>query len=119
MSFPELLGIEWIDSARARIAVSDQLTQPHGLVHGGVLSSLAETIASKASDDAVAEEGMAAVGQALQITFLRPITEGHANGEGRTVHRGRTTWVWDVDITDDAGRLCAAVRMTIAIRPRR
>jgi 1,4-dihydroxy-2-naphthoyl-CoA hydrolase len=34
----------------------------------------------------------------------------------RRRHRGRTTWVWDVDFTDDAGRLCATTRMTIAVR---
>ena len=31
-------------------------------------------------------------------------------------HRGRTTWVWDVEITDDEGRVCALVRITIAVR---
>jgi uncharacterized protein (TIGR00369 family) len=48
---------------------------------------------------------------------MRPITEGHVNAVARTRHRGRTTWVWDVEITDDAERLCALVRMTVAVRP--
>jgi 1,4-dihydroxy-2-naphthoyl-CoA hydrolase len=31
--------------------------------------------------------------------------------------RGRTTWVWDCELSDDDGRLCALVRMTVAVRP--
>ena len=49
-------------------------------------------------------------------SFLRPITAGRIHAEARAQHRGRTTWVWDVQITDDAGRLCAMTRMTIAVR---
>ena len=48
---------------------------------------------------------MAAMGQSNSATFLRPITEGHVNAVARPRHRGRTTWVWDVEITDDEGRL--------------
>ena len=48
--------------------------------------------------------------------FLRPITSGTIHAKARRRHRGRTTWVWEVDITDDEGRLCALVRMTIAVR---
>jgi len=49
---------------------------------------------------------------------VRPFTEGHVNAHARTRHRGRTTWIWDVELSDDQGRLCALVRMTIAVRPR-
>ena len=57
------------------------------------------------------------MGQSNSATFMRPITEGHVNAVARTRHRGRTTWVWDVEITDDEERLCALVRMTVAVRP--
>jgi uncharacterized protein (TIGR00369 family) len=121
MTFTELLGVEWLNEAfdRARIEVSERLHQPHGLVHGGVYSALAESIASMATDTAIRNDGLTALGQSLQITFLRPIREGHVNGRGRAIHRGRTTWVWDVEITDDEGTQCAVVRMTVAVRPRR
>jgi uncharacterized protein (TIGR00369 family) len=52
-----------------------------------------------------------------QTSFLRPITAGTIHAEARCRHRGRTTWVWDVDFTDDEGRLCALSRVTIAVRP--
>ena len=47
---------------------------------------------------------MAAMGQSNSATFLRPITEGHVNAVARPRHRGRTSWVWDVEIADDEGR---------------
>jgi 1,4-dihydroxy-2-naphthoyl-CoA hydrolase len=58
------------------------------------------------------------MGQANQTSFLRPITAGTIHGIARARHRGRSSWVWDVEITDDAGRLCALTRMTVAVRER-
>jgi uncharacterized protein (TIGR00369 family) len=55
--------------------------------------------------------------QANSATFIRPISDGTIHADARRRHAGRTTWIWDVDITDDEGRLCAAVRMTVAVRP--
>ena len=60
---------------------------------------------------------MAAFGQSNEASFLRPISAGTVHAEARPRHRGRTTWVWDTEITDDDGRLCSLVRMTIAVRP--
>ena len=117
----ELIGIEHQDTGpgevRARVEVTDDIRQPFGLVHGGVYGALAESICSAATWRAVQSEGMDAMGQANSATFLRPITDGHVNAVARPRHRGRTTWVWDVEITDDDDRLCALVRMTVAVRP--
>jgi uncharacterized protein (TIGR00369 family) len=101
---------------RGTVAVREQLLQPAGLVHGGVYSSIAESLASLATWMAVRDDGRAAMGLSNQTSFLRPITEGTIHAEARARHRGRTTWVWDVDFTDDAGRLCALTRVTIAVR---
>jgi 1,4-dihydroxy-2-naphthoyl-CoA hydrolase len=101
---------------RAAVAVRDELLQPAGLVHGGVYSSIAESLASMATWYAVRDDGRAAMGMSNQTSFLRPITSGTVHAEARARHRGRTTWVWEVDFTDDAGRLCALTRMTIAVR---
>ncbi len=117
----ELIGLEYLESGtdevRARLAVTDEVRQPVGLVHGGVFAAMAESMCSAATWLAVKDEGMAAMGQSNSATFMRPITEGHVNARARTRHRGRTTWIWDVEITDDADRLCALVRMTVAVRP--
>src|SRR5262245_19815405 len=121
--FAEEIGVEWLNldpgDARARIAVSPRHLQPFGIVHGGVFTSLAESLTSTATYGVVQEEGMVAMGQANDTTFLRPIMDGHINATATPRHRGRTTWVWDVEITDDEGRPCALSRVTIAVRPQR
>ena len=62
------------------------------------------------------DDGKSAQGLSNQTSFLRPILDGTIHAVARRRHRGRTTWVWEVEITDDQGRLCALVRMTIAVR---
>ena len=119
--FDALYGLEVLevtdDLVRAQVAVRDELRQPFGLVHGGVLASIAETLASLGTAVVVVPEGNAAMGSSNATSFLRPILEGTIHARALRRHRGRTTWVWDVEITDDADRLCALTRMTIAVRP--
>jgi 1,4-dihydroxy-2-naphthoyl-CoA hydrolase len=118
--FDRLYGLELLEfddeQATARLPVREELLQPAGLVHGGVYASIAESMTSFATYFAVQPEGRSAQGQSNQTSFLRPITGGTIHAHARRRHRGRTTWVWEVDITDDEGRLCALVRMTIAVR---
>jgi uncharacterized protein (TIGR00369 family) len=119
--FDALYGLEILEHSdelvRAQVPVRDELKQPMGLVHGGLFASIAESIASLATAVAVMGEGMAAMGLSNQTSFVRPITEGTVHAVARRRHRGRTTWLWDVEISDDSGRLCALSRMTIAVRP--
>jgi 1,4-dihydroxy-2-naphthoyl-CoA hydrolase len=92
---------------RARVAVTDALRQPlGGLVHGGVYATIA---------DAVTTRGGRAISN--QTSFLRPITAGTIHVTARRRHHGRTTAVWETDISDDAGKLCALVRTTIYPAP--
>jgi 1,4-dihydroxy-2-naphthoyl-CoA hydrolase len=100
----------------AHVDVRDDLKQPAGLVHGGVYASIAESITSMATYLGVVEDGRSAQGMSNQTSFLRPILEGTIHAVARRRHRGRTTWLWEVEITDDQQRLCALVRMTIAVR---
>lgn len=120
--FDALVGTEWIDddpeNARARVAIRDELRQPVGLMHGGVMSTLVESVCSRATALAVLGEGMAAMGQSISVNFMRPVTEGHAEVRARARHRGRTTWVWDAEVLNADGKLCAIAQMTIAVRPR-
>ena len=92
------------------------LEMTEGLVHGGVYASIAESITSAATGLAVIPNGQMSQGLSNQTSFLRPILEGTVHATAHRRHRGRTTWVWEVEITDDQERLCALVRMTIAVR---
>jgi 1,4-dihydroxy-2-naphthoyl-CoA hydrolase len=120
--FDRLYGLELLacsdTDVRAQVTVRDELKQPAGLLHGGVYAAVAESIASIATALAVFEQGDMAVGLSNNTSFLRPITEGLVHARATRLHRGRTTWVWDVRFSDDADRTCAVTRMTIAVRPR-
>jgi 1,4-dihydroxy-2-naphthoyl-CoA hydrolase len=105
------------ETARARFTVASRHKQPFGLVHGGTFAALAEGLASQATAEAVARDAMVAQGMSNNLSFLRPVFSGTVHAEARRRHRGRTTWVWDVDMTDDEGRLCCTSRVTVAVRP--
>jgi uncharacterized protein (TIGR00369 family) len=121
--FAEDVGVEWIDldpdGARARIQIQPRHLQPYGIVHGGVHATLAESLTSAATYVAVKDEGRVAMGQSNDTAFLRPVSGGGIEALARTRHRGSTTWIWDVEIRDDEGRLCALTRTTVAVRPAR
>ena len=118
--FDALYGLQILslgdEEATAEVKVRDDILQPAGLVHGGVFASIAESLTSFATWQAVSREGKSAQGLSNQTSFLRPIVGGTIHATARRRHKGRTTWVWEVDITDDEGRLCALVRMTVAVR---
>jgi 1,4-dihydroxy-2-naphthoyl-CoA hydrolase len=120
--FDGLIGTEWLsddpDDARVRLPLRDELRQPFGLMHGGVMSTLVESVCSRATAAAVWEDGMAAMGQSIDVSFVRPVTEGSVEVRAKARHRGRTTWIWEAEVLNEEGKLCALARMTIAVRPR-
>jgi uncharacterized protein (TIGR00369 family) len=121
LGFDRLYGLE-LDAlsdgdVAAHVRITEQHKQPTGIVHGGLYATIAESIATIAAVVSVAGEGSTALGLSNHTSFIRPIAHGSARAVGRRRHRGRTTQVWDVEISDDDGRPCALSRVTIAIRP--
>lgn len=118
--FDQLLGTEWIssepDDTRARISMRDELRQPMGILHGGVMASLVESVCSMATAKAVFADNRVAMGQNISVSFLRPISAGGIEVRAEAIHKGRMTWVWRAEILDSDGRTCAAAQMTIAVR---
>jgi 1,4-dihydroxy-2-naphthoyl-CoA hydrolase len=119
--YDRLYGLRFVafsdTEVRAEVDVREEIKQPMGLVHGGLYASLAESMASLATAAAVIAEGKMATGMSNSTSFLRPITQGAVHARAERLHRGRTTWVWDVTFSDDEDRTCAVTRMTIAVRP--
>ena len=118
--FDGLYGLELTELSdelvRGRVAVREELKQPAGLVHGGVYAAIAESLASYGTASAVLAEGQRAAGLSNQTSFLRPITEGSIEAVATRRHRGQTTWVWEVEMCDEHGRVCVLSRVTIAVR---
>jgi 1,4-dihydroxy-2-naphthoyl-CoA hydrolase len=118
--FDALYGLELADCSeevvRGTVEVRDELRQPNGLVHGGVYAALSDALAVRGTAAGVAPQGSVAVGLANQTTVLHPIARGKLHATASRRHRGRTTWVWEVEIADGDGRVCAAGRVTVAVR---
>ncbi|MEJ7686165.1 MAG: hotdog fold thioesterase [Variovorax sp.] len=114
----ETLGIEFLevgdDFIRARVPVDKRTQQPFGILHGGVSVVLAETLGSCGAHYS-APEGQRAVGLDINANHIRATTSGWVTGTARPVHRGRTTQVWQIDLTNDVGQLTCVSRITMAM----
>jgi 1,4-dihydroxy-2-naphthoyl-CoA hydrolase len=120
-TFEGFLGLEWHElsdhSAKVSFEVRDNLKQPLGLLHGGIYSAVAETIASVATVRAVWRDGRVGSGLSNSASFLRPITAGTVSVAARRRHHDDREWLWSHEFRDDQNRLCALVDVTIAVRP--
>jgi 1,4-dihydroxy-2-naphthoyl-CoA hydrolase len=114
----ERLGIEFLevgdDFIKARVPVDGRTKQPYGLLHGGVSVVLAETLGSCGAASCV-PEGYRAVGLDINANHLRGATQGWVTGITRPVHIGRTTQVWQIELTNEAGELTCVSRITMAV----
>ena len=80
---------------------------PWGIVHGGVYTTAIESAASVGASHAVRDQGQVAVGLTNTTHFLRSLTAGRVDVEAAALSQGRTQQLWQVDITDESGRLIA------------
>ena len=119
--FDAYVGTEWLsldpEDARSKVAFRDELRQPYGILHGGVYSTLIESLCSVVTAGTVYDEGKIAMGQSIEVSFMRPISAGHAEVRAVARHRGRTTWIWQAEVLDAEERVCAIAKMTMAVRP--
>ncbi len=122
-TFEGFLDIEWLevtdDRAEVTFEARDNLKQAFGLVHGGIYSAVAESVASVATVRAVWADGLTGSGLSNCASFLRPVTAGTVHVSARRRSHDEREWLWGLEFRDDAGRLCSLVDVTIAIRPRR
>ncbi len=122
MDFDSYYGLEVLGEGaqdgqlRGRVAICDELRQPFGLLHGGVISAMAEALASRGTWMAVHADGKIVVGLSNETNFLRPLTDGYVTQTAVARHRGRTRWLWEVQSRDDQDRLCALTNVNVAVR---
>jgi 1,4-dihydroxy-2-naphthoyl-CoA hydrolase len=120
-SFEGWLALEWLelepDSAHVRLEVRENLKQPLGLLHGGIYSAVAETVASVATVNNVWRDGYVGAGLSNYASFLRPVTEGTLDVIATLRGHDEREWTWGHEFRDEHERLCALVDVTIAVRP--
>ena len=115
--FDKTLGLEIVsateDEVVGRFEVTPRLLQPYGLLHGGVLCSVVETLGSVAGAVWFGDRGNV-VGTSNHTNFLRGVREGVLTGTATPIHRGRTQQLWTVDVRDEQGRLVAKGELRVA-----
>ena len=119
--FDRLLGLQITsateDEVVGRFEVRPELLQPYGLLHGGVLCSVVETLGSIAGAVWFGDRGNV-VGTSNHTNFLRAVREGVLTGTATPIHRGRTQQLWTVDIRDEQDRLVAKGELRVANLPK-
>ena len=112
----EVLGIEFIPGAvgsiTATMPVNERTFQPMRQLHGGATAALAETLGSMGSALLIDLTHQATVGIELNANHIKAVRSGRVKAEGVLLHRGRTTHVWDIRVTNDAAELIAVCRLT-------
>jgi 1,4-dihydroxy-2-naphthoyl-CoA hydrolase len=120
--FERAMGLKFIrispEEVVAEVPVTPTLMQPYGIVHGGVYASIVETLASAGAAVHAMRDGKSSVGLENTTSFVRAVRAGKLVGVATPVHRGRTSQVWEVRISDEAGKLAATGRVrTMSLDP--
>jgi len=115
------LGIEFVEAGedwvRCRMPVDERTRQYAGVLHGGASVVLAETLASVGCYFTLDRTKHACVGMEINANHIRPVSEGWVYGEARPENIGRTTQIWSIRITNEAGKLVCVSRCTMAVIP--
>ena len=120
-AMPGHLGIEFVEAGddwiTARMPVDHRTQQPFKRLHGGASVALAETIGSVAASFCIDRDKHVAVGMEINANHIRPAYDGWVTATARPESLGRTTQVWSIRITDEAGKLVCISRLTVAVIP--
>jgi uncharacterized protein (TIGR00369 family) len=95
--------------------ITDAARQPFGLLHGGVSVVLAESCASVGTWLNIDQDTQTAVGIEINANHLRAKRDGVVTATGTPLYKGRTTFVWDIRITDEQTKLVCVSRCTVAV----
>lgn len=113
------LGIEFTeigaDFLTAKMPVDRRTKQPFGLLHGGASVALAETLGSVAASLCVDPATKRCVGLEINANHIRAARDGHVWGTATSLHVGRGTQVWQIEIRDALERLVCVARLTMAV----
>lgn len=119
----ETLEIEYIDVGEnfliARMPVTPKVHQPDGVLHGGATVALAESVGSAASYVFLDGSSFFVRGIEIAANHVRSIKEGYVFAKASIIHKGRTTQLWEIRVTDEEGQLVSLCKLTTIALPRK
>ncbi|AVR46946.1 thioesterase [Christiangramia fulva] len=118
----ETLEIEFVDAGEdymiAKMPVTPRVHQPDGVLHGGASVALAESVGSMASYVFLNTEDFFIRGIEISANHLKSVKEGYVFARASFIHKGRTTQLWEIRITDEAENLISLVKLTTISLPK-
>jgi 1,4-dihydroxy-2-naphthoyl-CoA hydrolase len=115
----ETLEIEYVaidaDSLTAKMPVSPKVHQPDGVLHGGAILALAESVGSAAAQVLMADKQGQIRGLELSGNHVKSVRSGYVWAKATILHRGKTTQLWQIHVTDDQAALVSVVKFTTMI----
>nr|WP_288931404.1 hotdog fold thioesterase [uncultured Allomuricauda sp.] len=118
----ETLDITYIDVGEnfllAKMPVTPKVHQPDGVLHGGASVALAESVGSAASFIFMDAKEFVVRGIEIAANHVRSIKEGFVYARASILHKGRTTQLWEIKITDEEGNLISNCKLTTIALPR-
>lgn len=119
----ETLDIEYIDVGEnylvGKMPVTPKVHQPDGVLHGGAMVALAESIGSAASYIFLNAQEFYIRGIEIAANHVKSISEGEVFAKATIIHKGRTTQLWDIKITDAADNLISSCKLTTIALPKK
>ncbi len=112
----ETLDIEYVDVGEnfliARMPVGPKVFQPDGVLHGGATVALAESVGSAASYIFLDANKLVVRGIEIAANHVRSVREGFVYAKASMIHRGRTTQLWEIKVTNGDGELISNCKLT-------
>lgn len=119
----ETLEIEYVDVGAdflvGKMPVNPRVHQPDGVLHGGAMVALAESVGSAASYIFLDAQQFIVRGIEISANHVKSIVSGYVFAKATFIHKGRTTQLWDIKITDEADQLISVCKLTTIALPRK
>ena len=118
----QTLDITFIDVGEdyltAKMPVTPRVHQPDGVLHGGATMALAESVGSAASYIFLDTDQVMVRGIEIAANHIKSITHGEVFATATIVHKGRTTQLWHIRVTNAEGQLISMVKLTTISLPK-
>ena len=119
----ETLEIDYIDVGEnhllARMPVTPRVHQPDGVLHGGASVALAESVGSAASYVFMDAKQFQIRGIEIAANHVKSVSQGYVYAKASIIHKGRTTQLWEIKITNEDGDLISNCKLTTIALPRK
>ena len=112
----ETLGIEFVDftdqTITAKMPVTAEVHQPDGVLHGGASVALAESVGSAAAVIFLGQKNVQVRGIEISANHVKSVRDGEVYAKAQIIHKGRTTQLWQIRITDHQNQLISLIKLT-------